>query len=224
MTAFRSFTRTFFQTQFQTQFQAQFQTQFQTQFRTKFQVKCDSALTTVSRKLKQACFSAFVACSLMSAGLAHAERGPATADEVERVVKLAAKADSDPLAAMNSTEGRWFQKWADEVPDYMFGPDKGVFWFHNGVAKGDLMRVLRFQHTLTTAAFQLQKKIQDPMKNAIDNEAKTLAGVEGLLRAYESLLAKNADNRVAAIDELIAARNKGGLAELVTKMPPMPNR
>lgn len=155
---------------------------------------------------------------------AQANRGPATAEEGERVVKLAALADKDPLAVMSSADGRWFQKWTDDVPDYMFGPDKGVFWFHNGVAKGDLMRVLRFHHTVSTAAFQLQKKIKDPMRNEADDEAKTLAGVEGVLRAYESLVAKNPDNRVPAIDDLIAVRNKGGLAEFVKKLPPMPRR
>lgn len=176
------------------------------------------------RHFKQFFVGALVACSLIGASVAQAERGPATAEEGERIVKLAAVADKDPLAAMSSAEGRWFQKWADDVPDYMFGPDKGVFWFHNGVAKGDLMRVLRFHHTVSTAAFQLQKKIKDPMRNEADNEAKTLAGVEGVLRAYESLEAKSPDNRVPAIDDLIAARNKGGLAEMVKKMPPMPSR
>jgi hypothetical protein len=179
---------------------------------------------TFFRHFKQFFVGALVACSLMGAGAAHAERGPATTEESERVVKLAAIADKDPLTTMNSTEGRWFQKWADDVPDYQFGPDKGVFWFHNGVAKGDLMRVLRFHHTVSTAAFQLQKKIKNPRVNEADNQAKTLAGVEGVLRAYESLVAKNPDNRAAAINELLEARNKGELAEFVKKMPPMPSR
>ena len=176
------------------------------------------------KQFKQFFVAALVTCCLISAGAAHAQRGPATAEEGERVVKLAALADKDPLTVMNSVEGRWFQKWADDVPDYQFGPDKGVFWFHNGVAKADLMRVLRFHHTVSTAAFQWQNKIKDPRQNEAGDEAKTLAGVEGVLRAYETLVAKNAENRVAAIDELIAARNKGGLADLVKKMPPMPSR
>lgn len=174
--------------------------------------------------LQQVFVNAALACSLLVAGAVHAEGGPATAQDGERVIKLAAAADKDPLAVMSSAEGRWFQKWADDVSDYQFGPDKGVFWFHNGVAKGDLMRVLRFHHTVTTAAFQWQKKIKDPRLNPADDEAKTLAGVEGLLRAYESLVAKNPENRVVKIDDLVATRNKGGLADFVKTMPPMPSR
>jgi carboxypeptidase Q len=174
--------------------------------------------------LKRFCAFALLSFTFANPVFAQTGRGPATVEEGERVVKLAAFADKDPLTVMNSVEGRWFQKWADDVPDYQFGPDKGVFWFHNGVAKADLMRVLRFHHTVTTAAFQLQNKIKDPRENEAGNEAKTLAGVEGVLRAYEALVAKNAENRVQAIDDLIVARNKGGLADLVKKMPAMPSR
>lgn len=165
-----------------------------------------------------------MASSFMVSSLALAERGPATVEEKERVVKLAAQADQDPIAVMRSADGRWFEKWAEQVPDYNFGPDAGAFWFHNGVAKADLMRVLRFHHMLTTAAFQVQKNILDPMTNAADMEAKTIAGIEGLLRAYESLLAKNPENRVQAFDDLIVTRQKTGLAEFVKKLPPLPMR
>lgn len=165
-----------------------------------------------------------LATSVLTAGSAMADRGPATAEEKERVVKLAAAADKDPVAVMRSADGRWFEKWAEEVPDYQFGPDAGVFWFHNGVAKADLMRVLRFHHTVSTAAFQLQKNISDPMKDNATTEATTIAGIEGLLRAYESLVAKNPENKVAAIDDLLEMRKNGKLAEFVKKLPPLPKR
>jgi carboxypeptidase Q len=155
---------------------------------------------------------------------AFAERGPSTADEQARVVQLAAVADKDPLGTMASADGRWFEKWADEVPDYMFGPDSGAYWFMTKAAKGDLKRVLRFHHTVSTAAFQVKNHITDPMKNPAHMEAKTLAGVEGLLRAYESLLAKNPDNRSAKLDEAIAVRDKGGLPAFVKALPPMPEQ
>lgn len=160
----------------------------------------------------------------VTAPLAWAERGPSTETEHARVVLLAAVSDKDPIAAMTSAEGRWFEKWADEVPDYQFGPDKGAFWMMTGAAKGDLKRVLRFHHTLSTAAFQVQHQILDPQKSPEQFDRKTLAGVEGLLRAYESLLAKRPENRSEQLDQAIAARDKGALAAFVTALPPMPAR
>ncbi len=162
--------------------------------------------------------------ALSTPSLAQQGRGPSTPDEHARVVALAAAADKDPLATMSSPDGRWFEKWADEIPDYMFGPDSGAYWFMTTAAKGDLKRVLRFHHTVSTAAFQVQNKVTDPRKTPADQDAKTLAGVEGLLRAYESLLAKNPDNRSPKVDEAIAIRNKGGLAAFVKALPPMPER
>jgi hypothetical protein len=160
----------------------------------------------------------------ISSAVAQANRGPTTPDEQVRVIALAKAADSDPLATMGSADGRWFEKWADDVPDYQFGPDKGAFWFMRTADKNDFKRMLRFQHTVSIAAFQLQRHIADPEKNPADLEAKTLAGVEGLLRAYESLVAKQPDLRIAAIDDAVAARNRGALPEFVKALPPMPKR
>ncbi len=155
---------------------------------------------------------------------AQAARGPSTAEENARIVQLAAAADKDPLAVMTSADGRWFEKWADDVPDYQFGPDNGAFWMMNGAAKGDLKRVLRFHHTLSSAAFQVQHQIKDPKTDKAQFEAKTLAGVEGLLRAYESLLAKRPENRSEQLDQAIVLRDKGQLAAFVKALPPMPER
>ncbi len=147
-----------------------------------------------------------------------------TADEEARVVKIALASDKDPIGTMTSADGRWFEKWADDTPDYMLGPDDGAFWFMNGAAKGDLKRVMRFHHTVSTAAYQVQHHIADARAKPSDLAAKTLAGVEGLLRAYESLLAKRPENRSAQLDEAIAIRDKGGLAAFVAALPPMPNQ
>lgn len=161
--------------------------------------------------------------SLAAPALA-ADRGPSTPEENARVVAIAAASDKDPIATMTSADGRWFEKWVDEVPDYMLGPDKGAFWFMTTAAKGDLKRVLRFQHTVSAAAFQVQKHITDPEKNPAELEAKTIAAVEGVLRAYEALVARNPENRSEQVDQAIAARNKGTLAEFVNALPPMPKR
>lgn len=84
-------------------------------------------------------FAAVVAigASLAAPALAQSTRGPTTPEEQARIVQLAAAADKDPVGVMTSAEGRWFEKWAEEAPDYMLGPDKGVFWLHaSGTAQG----------------------------------------------------------------------------------------
>ena len=165
-----------------------------------------------------------IAVTFSAPALAQQGRGPSTADEHGRVVQLAQAANKDPLATMSSAEGRWFEKWAEEIPDYMFGPDNGAYWFMSTAAKGELKRVLRFHHTLSTAAFQVQNNIFDPTKNPAQMEAKTLAGVEGLLRAYESLLANRPENRSPLLDQAVIVRDKGGLPAFVKALPPMPER
>ena len=165
-----------------------------------------------------------ILASLSVPALAQQGRGPSTLEEQARVIALAAAADKDPMGVMSSADGRWFEKWSDDVPDFMFGADKGAVWFMTKAAKGELKQVLRFHHSLTTAAFQIKNHIAEPGKDAAQMEAKTMAGVEGLLRAYESLLAKNEDNRSAKVDEAIAARNNGTLAAFVNALPPMPER
>jgi hypothetical protein len=176
------------------------------------------------RIFRQLCAVLVISSGLAAPAFAQGSRGPSTPEENARVVQLAAASDKDPVAAMTSADGRWFEKWADEVPDYNFGPDNGAFWMMSGAAKGDLKRVLRFHHTLSSAAFQVQHGISDPEKNKEDLQAKTLAGVEGLLRAYESLLAKRPENRSEQLDQAIAIRDKGGLAAFVKALPDMPRR
>jgi hypothetical protein len=176
------------------------------------------------RIFRQLCAVLVISSGLVAPALAQGARGPSTAEENVRVAQLAAASDKDPIAAMTSAEGRWFEKWADDVPDYHFGPDKGAFWMMTSAAKGDLKRVMRFHHTVSIAAYQVQHHIADPEKNPEEFEAKTLAGVEGLLRAYESLLAKRPENRSEQLDQAIAARDKGALAAFVKALPPMPGR
>lgn len=152
-----------------------------------------------------------------------AERGPATPEEGARIVSIARASDKDPLAVMASADGKWAMTWMDDVPDYTFGPDKGAFWAM-GAAKGDLRKAMQFHHAISTAAYQVQHQIHDPRKKAEDAEAVAMAGLEGLLRAYETLLPKRPENRSEKMDEALASRNKGELAAFMKALPPMPKR
>jgi hypothetical protein len=142
---------------------------------------------------------------------------------MNRVVQLAERSDKDAVATMSSSDGRWFERWADEVPDYQFGPDKVAFWLEMGAAKGDVKRITRFHHTLSSAVYQVKNKVLDPNKNPDQLMAKSIAAMEGMLRAYENILAKNPEVRSAAMDDAIVSRNKGSLAEFIKALPPMPS-
>lgn len=165
------------------------------------------------------------AALILAAGFsvtAWAERGPSTPEERARVVALAEAANRDPIGVMSSADGRWFMQWSDEIPDYMFGPDRGAFWMESGAAKGDLRRVMRFHHTLSTAAYQVQHQLFDPASDPAQMEAKTMAGIEGLLRAYESLKDKRPENRSEALDQALVLRDQGKLATLYKSLPQPP--
>ena len=162
--------------------------------------------------------------SLTLPATAQNSHGPATQEEATRVAQIAAASDKDPVATMTSPDGRWFQKWSDDVPDYNFGPDKAAFWLMNGAAKGELKRIVIFQHGVSTAAYQLQHHIQDPRKTPESLDSVTLAGLEGVLRAYENMLPAHPDIRSPDMDAALAARDKGTLAQFVAALPPMPRR
>jgi len=178
----------------------------------------------IQRFLKPLHAAILAGASLALPALAQTGRGPATPEEVTHVVQIAAASDKDPLAAMRSADGRWFQKWADEVPDYNFGPDRAAFWLMSGAAKGELKRVVVFQHAVSTAAYQLQHHVQDPRATPESFEGVTIAGLEGVLRAYENMLAAHPDIRTPELDAAIAARDKGTLAQFVAALPPLPRR
>jgi len=164
-----------------------------------------------------------IALVAMIASPMKAERGPSTPEERARVVSLARASDKDPLGVMNSADAKWFLQWMEDVPDYEFGPDKGAFWALSA-AKGDLRKAVRFHITVSTAAYQVQHQILDPRKKPEDDEAVALAGVEGLLRAYETLLPRRPENRSEPLDAALASRNKGELTAFVKALPPMPKR
>ncbi len=66
------------------------------------------------------------------------------------------------------------------------------------------------QYTIGMAAF----KLANPDKKDDENAAQ-LAGVESMLRAYESIIAEKPKAKFAGIDDLIAKRDKGELKAMV---------
>jgi hypothetical protein len=142
-------------------------------------------------------------------------RGPSTPEERDRVVKLAVEAGKDPLGAL-AQDGRWFDKWLDEIPNITFGPEPPARWCESN-AKGDLRRIIPFEYALGGVAYQIQHQIAEP-KTLDEKMAVHQAALEQVLRAYESLRDAKPENRSSKMDEALALRDKGGLADFVKSL------
>lgn len=141
--------------------------------------------------------------------IAHAARGPSTAEERARVIAIAAESRKDPVAVA-AANGAWFEQWISDVPDVHFRPEAVAKWCLKS-AKGDLRKVIQFQFGANYVAYQLEHDILDPQKPE-DVSAVNLAALEGVLAAYETLLARDPNNRSTKMDEALARRAKGELA------------
>jgi hypothetical protein len=143
------------------------------------------------------------------------DRGPSTPQERERVLALAIEAGKDPLGAY-TRDGRWFDKWLDEIPDIMFGPAAPARWCEAN-AKGDLRRILKFEYELGGVTYQIQHQIP-AAKTPDEKLAVHQAALESVLRAYESLRDAKPENRSPKMDEALALRDKGQLAAFVKSL------
>lgn len=132
------------------------------------------------------------------------ERGPSTPEERARVVQMASDSEKNPLQ-IQAANAEWLKKWVNDVPDLTLNYGAVSDWLGRA-AKQESREAIKFQFTASVMAFQ----IQNPAK-AEKQSANDLAGVEGALRAYETLLGQDDKYRSAKIDVAVAARNKGEL-------------
>jgi hypothetical protein len=145
-----------------------------------------------------------------------ADRGPSTPEERARVVQLAAASDADPLKAM-AADGRWFEKWLDEVPDLSFGPEAPARWMEAN-AKGDLRRVAVFKYQVSALAYMIQHQLADPRKAPDQLVAVHTAALEGVVRAYRTLRELKPENRSAKFDEALEKLDKGEFPAFVKSL------
>lgn len=132
------------------------------------------------------------------------ERGPSTPEERARVVQMALDSEKNPLQ-IQAANGEWLKKWVNDVPDLTLNYGAVSDWLGRA-AKQECRDAIKFQFTASVMAFQIQHPAEAEKQSADD-----LAGVEGALRAYETLLSLDDKYRSAKIDVAVAARNKGEL-------------
>lgn len=132
------------------------------------------------------------------------ERGPSTAAERTRVIQIALDAQNDPLKN-EKRDGAWFRAWVNEVPDLTLNPSPLDGWLKFAPAPA-VRAALGFQYLASVMAFQIQHpELADQLL------ASDQAGLEGVLRAYETLLRTDGLYRSTELDLALEARDQNRL-------------
>lgn len=160
-------------------------------------------------------FAALTTLSIVTTAHAGA-RGPSTPEERARVVQVAAASDADPLKVL-SADGRWFEKWLDEVPDIMFGPEAPAAWMEAN-AKGDLKRVAVFKYQVSGVAYMIEHQIVDSHKAVEQRLAVHTAALAGVVRAYRALRDLKPENRSPKFDEALEKLDRGEFPAFVKSL------
>ena len=139
-------------------------------------------------------------------------RGLSTPEERVKAINIARSLERDPLAKNAAASRQWLLNWIIEVPDIRFKSCVGLL--RPGV--GDQYRYsaeVNQQIMFSAAAFKLEHP--DHLRN---DTGTYLAGVEGALRVYETLMQSVPDAKLAFLDDLVTKRDHGALANHVTKL------
>jgi hypothetical protein len=137
-------------------------------------------------------------------------RGPSTAAERRRALETTRRLEKDPLGKGADEERQWLLDWIVAIPDIMVTSCSGPL---DPLLKADGTRhgrELYVQSVFGMAAFL----IQNPGKKD-DQLAVQTAGIESVLAAYKAMLAKQPDARWPELDQLLDAKRKGKLPQVV---------
>jgi carboxypeptidase Q len=142
--------------------------------------------------------------------VAQSNRGPSTPEERAIAVKSARLLETDPFNKDAKKAREWFLKWLIEVPDISVEMCTDYLSPLYGKKNKNNESELAIQMTISIAAFI----IENPDK-AKDRVTANLAGIEGTLKMYESILKSKPDAKIDFLDQLIAKRDKGELKAYV---------
>jgi hypothetical protein len=138
--------------------------------------------------------------------VAQSNRGPSTPEERATAVKSARLLETDPLNKDARKVREWFLRWLIEVPDISVEICTDYLPPLYGTKNKNNEAELVTQMTFSSAAFI----IENPDK-AKDKVAVNLAGLEGTIKMYESILKSKPNAKIDFLDQLIAKRDKGEL-------------
>jgi carboxypeptidase Q len=156
----------------------------------------------------------FLAAMLLwaSPSWAQKERGPSTPEERDKAVKAAHLLETDPFHKDAKKIRQWFTHWIIEVPDISI-EICSEYLGTLASAKKYYSTEIYYQAMYSSAAFIIEYPDQ-----AKDQVAVNLAGVEGALKIYESILKTKPKARLEFLDSLIGKREKGELKAYVQEI------
>jgi len=132
-----------------------------------------------------------------------------TPEDRQRLVAIAHKLEASPLDPTLGPDRSWAVSWAVAAPDVPVRMCTTLL--------SDLRRPkykyrpeLSSQLLISSAAFV----IEHPDKSS-DNVAQSLGGMEGVLKAYTSILKTDPQAKAASLDEYLQKQKEGKLAEVV---------
>ena len=141
-------------------------------------------------------------------------RGPSTAEERTRAVKVAHELEEDPLAKDAKDNRDWVIQWIVGIPDITVNVCFDYFGKVPNPARGHSKEIVR-QMIISSAAFM----IEHPDK-AKDEQAVATAGLLGSLKAYQEILKGDPDARWPYVDKIIQMRDQGKLDDSRFRHPP----
>ena len=156
-------------------------------------------------------------------------RGLSTPEERAKAIDIARSLEREPLAKDAAANRQWLLNWIIEVPDIRFkscagllSPDVGDGYRYSAEVNQQII--------FSAAAFKLEDLDQRRRSSADSFKAGAtrrhlrndtgvyIAGVEGALRVYEVLMKSMPDAKLAFLDDLVAKRDRGELADHVVKL------
>ena len=147
---------------------------------------------------------AFVAVPVASIA---ADRGPSTPEERKQALEYIQHFDADPLNPDLKKEVQWVTEWMIQIPDIHVNLCLLV-----DLPKGDK----KHSQTLFTAIVMAQTRFAVEHRDVPpDLDAEYLAGMQGLLHAYEKVLAAYPKDRQPALDDLVQRRDAGTLPQYI---------
>ena len=162
--------------------------------------------------MKRVLGAALILAMVLPVSVAWGEvRGPSTSEERKKAVEIIRALEIQPFHKDARDARGWLVVWLAEIPDItvsfctaLLGP---TFEHQKKYAAE-----LAVQQGFSSAAFMIESPAQ-----AANQEAVNLAGVEGVLRAYQSLLAEKPKARFPSLDALLKAKSDGALASVVAE-------